>query len=244
MALNYIDRALETSTTTGTGSYALAGAVVGHQTLAAVGNANTCFYSAWEVDASGIPSGGWEVGVGTWSTGGTLARTTILKSSNANAAVSWAAGTRRVAVVIPADALEVFCSVTNSAAQSIPNAGASYTPITFDSEASDSKGMHSTVTNTSRVTIVIPGTYTVAGSLRYAPTAGGIRETLLRLNGTTVFGDTGSDGSANFDLVNVSGMVQCVAGDYIEMCGYQTSGAAINSQAAGGQPSLQVARVA
>ena len=103
MSLVYADRVQETSTTTGTGTYTLAGAVTGFQGFSAVGDANTCYYCAQEVDVNGNPSGGWEVGLGTYTAaGGLLARTTILASSNGGAAVNWAAGTRRIFVVVPA----------------------------------------------------------------------------------------------------------------------------------------------
>lgn len=99
----FYDRVMETSTTTGTGTYTLAGAVTGYQSFAVVGNGGTCYYSAWEVNAGGTPSGDWETGLGTYTTAGTtLARTTILSSSNSNAAVNWSAGTRRIALSYPA----------------------------------------------------------------------------------------------------------------------------------------------
>lgn len=100
MALLFKDRVQETSTTTGTGAYALAGAVSGFQAFSAIAAVNdTAYYSAWEVDTNGNPSGGWETGLGTYSAANTLTRTTIMASSNANAAVNWATGTRRVALV-------------------------------------------------------------------------------------------------------------------------------------------------
>lgn len=96
------DRVLETSTTTGTGTYTLAGAVTGFQAFG-LANGDTCRYYAEDVDASGVPTGDWEVGIGTaGGSGTTLARTTIEFSSNANAAVSWAAGTRRIALALTA----------------------------------------------------------------------------------------------------------------------------------------------
>jgi hypothetical protein len=100
MAYKLLNRALETSSTTGTGDYTLSGAVTGFQTVLAAGavNADTVPYYAEDVDANGVPIGGWELGIGTWNTGGTLTRTTIDASSNAGAAVNWSAGTRRVAV--------------------------------------------------------------------------------------------------------------------------------------------------
>lgn len=92
------DRVKETSTTAGTGTYSLAGAVAGFQTfVAGIGTGETCYYVA-------TMGADWEVGIGT-VTGGTpdtLARTTILTSSNANAAVNWAAGEKSLFVCAPA----------------------------------------------------------------------------------------------------------------------------------------------
>ena len=86
MALVLADRVQETTNTTGTGTLTLAGAVAGYQSFAAIGNNNTTYYT--------ILSGtDWEVGIGTYaSSGTTLARTTILSSSNSGSAISVAAG--------------------------------------------------------------------------------------------------------------------------------------------------------
>lgn len=94
------DRVHETSTTTGTGTYTLGGAKSSaHRAFAAVcADSDTVAYSAWDAT-----NGGWEVGIGTWGTGNTLARTQILASSNSGAAVSWSAGTREVVLTHPAD---------------------------------------------------------------------------------------------------------------------------------------------
>jgi hypothetical protein len=90
------DRVLETSTTTGTGAYTLAGAVVGYRTFAsALANGDVAEVFVEAVDGSGNPTGGWETGTYTFS-GTTLTRTTITGSSNGGAAVDWAAGTRRI----------------------------------------------------------------------------------------------------------------------------------------------------
>jgi hypothetical protein len=96
MALVVKDRVRETSTTTGTGTLTLAGAVTGFQTFSsAIGNANTTYYT--------ITNGAeWEVGLGTVAAG-TLARTTVLSSSNAGSAVTFTAGTKDVFCSYPAD---------------------------------------------------------------------------------------------------------------------------------------------
>jgi hypothetical protein len=96
MALVIANRVQETTTTTGTGTVTLAGATSGFQSFAVVGNTNTTYYT--------ITSGtDWEVGIGTYSTTGpTLARTTILSSSNANAAITLT-GTSTVFSSYPAE---------------------------------------------------------------------------------------------------------------------------------------------
>jgi hypothetical protein len=84
MALILKDRVQETSTTTGTGTLTLAGAVTQFQTFSsAVGNGNTTYYTIY--NAGGTD---WEVGIGTVGAG-TLARTTVLASSNAGSAVNF-----------------------------------------------------------------------------------------------------------------------------------------------------------
>jgi len=97
MALVLADRVQETTTTTGTGSVTLAGAVTGYQSFAVIGNGNTTFYTI--ADQGGA---NWEVGIGTYtSSGTTLARNTVLASSNSGSLVSFTAGTKTVFVTYP-----------------------------------------------------------------------------------------------------------------------------------------------
>jgi hypothetical protein len=101
MALVLKDRVKETTTTTGTGTLTLAGAVAGFQSFSAIGDGNTTFYSVVHQDAA---VGEWEVGVGTYTASGTtLARTTVLQSSNGGAAVNFSAGSKDVFVTYPSD---------------------------------------------------------------------------------------------------------------------------------------------
>lgn len=95
MAFKVANRVRETTTTTGTGTVTLGGAVAGFQTFAAVGNANTCRYLL--LDANGT---GWEIGTGTYtSSGTTLARTSIEASSNSGSAITLSTGTHTVTVL-------------------------------------------------------------------------------------------------------------------------------------------------
>lgn len=98
MALVLNDRVLESSTTTGTGPFTLAGAASSFQTFAeGIGASNTTYYAIANTSASE-----WEVGLGTLdATGAILTRTTVYKSSNSNNAVSFSAGTKNVFCTYP-----------------------------------------------------------------------------------------------------------------------------------------------
>jgi hypothetical protein len=110
MALVVADRIKETTTSTGTGTVTLAGAVAGFQSFAAVGDGNTTYYTI----ALGSE---WEVGVGTYtSSGTTLSRDVILESSNSGSAVNFSAGTKEVFVTYPAER-----AVFTSDAQTLTN---------------------------------------------------------------------------------------------------------------------------
>jgi hypothetical protein len=99
MALVLKDRVKETSTTAGTGTLTLAGAVAGFQSFSAVGNGNTTYYAI--VDAA---TGDWEVGLGTYtSSGTTLSRTTVLSSSNGGSLVTFASNAKDVFVTYPSE---------------------------------------------------------------------------------------------------------------------------------------------
>jgi len=99
MALVVNDRVKETSTTTGTGTFDLAGAATGFQTfVAGVGDTNTTYYAIFNQGTTE-----WEVGLGTVTDAATdtLARTTLISSSTGSA-VSFTSGTKDVFCTLPA----------------------------------------------------------------------------------------------------------------------------------------------
>jgi hypothetical protein len=102
MALVINDRVKETTTTTGTGTVSLAGAVTGFETFAAgIGNSNTVYYCIAHQDQAEF-----EVGLGTLDGDSSdLARTTIISSSNSDSAVDFSSGTKDVFCTIPASKL-------------------------------------------------------------------------------------------------------------------------------------------
>ena len=123
MAFAYFDRVKETTTGTGTGAVALGGAVVGFQAFnARYGNGDTMHYCIVQ-----STTGAWEVGLGTWVTGNQLQRTAVLSSSNADALVNFAAGSKDVFVVLPAglpsgESAAWFASSNAAARDAIPTA--------------------------------------------------------------------------------------------------------------------------
>lgn len=103
------ERILETSSSTGAGDFALAGAVLGFRRFSAVcGIGDTCSYLIEAVDSTGLPTGDYEYGVGTYSAVDTLTRTTVHGSSNAGAPVNFAAGKKTVAIVLGKSELDRF----------------------------------------------------------------------------------------------------------------------------------------
>jgi len=111
MALVLNDRVKETTTTTGTGTINLAGAETGFETFVqGVGNSNTTYYAIVHTGANEF-----EVGLGTVTDASpdTLSRTTIISSTNSDAAVDFSAGTKNVFCTLPASKATVRDSNDN-----------------------------------------------------------------------------------------------------------------------------------
>jgi hypothetical protein len=129
MALVVNDRVKETSTTTGTGTFDLGGAVSGFESfVTAIGNGNTTYYSIVN------ENGEFEVGLGTVTDAATdtLSRDTIISSSNSDAAVNFTAGTKNVFCTLPASKAVILDSSGNIVA----NNGSNLTNLDADNLAS------------------------------------------------------------------------------------------------------------
>jgi hypothetical protein len=162
MALVVKDRVQETSTTTGTGSLTLLGAVTGFQTFSsAIGNTNTTYYT--------IQNGAeWEVGVGTVSAGA-LSRDTVLESSNGGSLVNFSAGSKFVFCTYPAEKsvdIETTQTLTNkiisgasNTLSNIANASLTNSAITINGTSTSLGGSINVGTVTS-----VSGTSPVASS--------------------------------------------------------------------------------
>lgn len=90
----FADKVLESTTTVGTGTYALDGAPSGFKSFVeGFETGNTCAYYAANADGTI-----WELGLGTVTdaTPDTLTRTKIYKSSSDDAKIDWGAGTKYI----------------------------------------------------------------------------------------------------------------------------------------------------
>ena len=133
MALKIANRVRETTTTTGTGTYDLGGAVSSFQTfVAGIGDGNTTYYAVIHRSEAEF-----EVGLGTVTDASTdtLARTSVLFSSNSNSAVSFSAGTKDVFVIVPAEK-QPFLDASDNLTIGTGASGTDYA-LTFDGESAD-----------------------------------------------------------------------------------------------------------
>lgn len=104
MAYTLKDRVLVTSTSSGTGDFALGAAQTGYQAFSVVGNGAQIPYTIQGKNPDGTLTGQWEVGIGTWySAGNYISRDTVLESSNSNAKVSFSAGDKDVFLDLPGE---------------------------------------------------------------------------------------------------------------------------------------------
>ena len=167
MALVLADRVQETTTTSGTGTITLAGAVAGFQSFSVVGNGNTTYYTI-------VNGNNWEVGIGTYTSAGTtLARTTILSSSSAGSAITLS-GTSNVFITAPSsrttmrDGSNVLTlqAGTTTAAPLAFQSGTNLTTATAGSMEYDGKVIYGTPQGAQRG--VIPGVQMYVFNSTYA----------------------------------------------------------------------------
>ena len=100
MALVINDRVKETSTTTGTGTFSLAGAQTGFDTfVAGIGSTNTTYYAIYNQGTTE-----WDVGLGsvTDPTPDTHSRDTVMSSATSDASVDSNSGTKALFCILPA----------------------------------------------------------------------------------------------------------------------------------------------
>jgi len=142
MALVLADRIKETTSTTGTGTYTLAGAENGFEAFSVIGNSNTTYYCCTD----GVD---FERGVGTYTLSGTtLARTSVIQSSNDDDEVVWVNGLRTIFCTQPAEKAVFLDATGNMPITNSASVGGSLT-VTGDGTFGGTIGVTGVLTGTS-----------------------------------------------------------------------------------------------
>jgi hypothetical protein len=136
----------------------------------------------------------------------------------------------------------VYVRVYNSTAQAIPNA--TVTAVTFNSERSDTNNLHSTSSNTSRLTAGTPGWYSISGAVQFPANGTGLRQVYLRVNGSTLIAISKPGiGTASGNSLTINRQYLLAAGDYVELLVQQTSGGSLNVSADRASPEFTMVKI-
>jgi hypothetical protein len=175
------------------------------------------------LDASGHES---EI---VWLTAYTSGATTgtISRGQEGTTGVTHNSGDAVIGTPTVEDLRFVGVRVYNSANIAVSSAGM---VLTFDSERFDTDGMHSTTSNTSRLTATVAGKYHISGTVLFANNVNGARGLQIQLNGTTFLAIvrvptvTGTDTTG----ITINTIYDLAVGDYVELFAYQGTGSPIN----------------
>ena len=126
---------------------------------------------------------------------------------------------------------DISARVYNSAAQSISNS--TETTVTFDTEYFDTDTIHSTSSNTGRLTATTDGVYIIVFNFAFTTNATGHRKIIMKLNGSTEIAIFEVDTNQNDEQIGqVSTVYKLSATDYVEVIVWQNSGGALNLKSA------------
>ena len=211
----------------------MAGAVTGFEAFSSIGNSNTTYY----VCTDGTD---FEVGIGTYtSSGTTLARTTILESSNSDSAVSWSSGSKTIFCSQPAEKA-VFLNASNN----LDISGDVDVDGTLEADAVTVNGtaLSTVIAGTTVANATLAATVTVTdstantnfpvvfhdesngllddtGELRYNPSTGELLAPKLNVAGTDLFVSRNADVSGAITGASVTVDDVAIDGKVITMTG-------------------------
>lgn len=118
--------------------------------------------------------------------------------------------------------------VYNDAAITHDSSG-SWKTLTFNSEHWDTDSIHSTSTNTDRLTCVTAGRYLVFGHVEFAANGTGVRSIRITKNGVRVASAIANNVTASFNHnMSLCTVVDMAATDYVQLDAYQNSGGNLN----------------
>ena len=222
MAHKVIDRCKETTSSTGTGNLTLTGAVSG---FVAMADANigltTNGDTSWFCAVNGTE---WEVFLGTRVNATTLARTTVLSSSNSGSAVSFSSAPV-VYSTVPGSKIAtngpIFSAYRSTDQTGVANG--TYTKVRLDSEEFDSAGCFDNATN-HRFTPNVAGYYRFEWSVQCNGSSLGVGTCALYKNGAVV--KTGQYAAPAYSInISTGAAIVYLNGstDYVELFGYITA---------------------
>jgi len=137
------------------------------------------------------------------------------------------AGVAPEEIDVPSGGYTEGARVYNSVNQAIPTGN--YYAVTFDSERYDTDGIHSTVSNTSRLTCKTAGKYLIIGQVRFASGGTGIRYLRARVNGVDYIGANKEDEiGTEAKMFMMSTIWDMAVNDYVELMVWQNSGGNLN----------------
>lgn len=214
MTLTYRDRVVDVSTTTGTGTFTLAGQPPpGFRDFTAFPTGSTVRYSI--VHANNLQ---WEVGQGVWTTSGaTISRAKVFASSNAGALVDFSAGSKTVSAgPVAADETKPVFRAYASASQSVVSN--TWTKVNVNTVQFDTLGAFNTSTNRYQPTVA--GYYRISGQVNFAGFAGNLAAAIYKNATSYAIGANGASWSRSIvtDLVYLNGST-----DYVELWGFCAS---------------------
>jgi hypothetical protein len=112
------------------------------------------------------------------------------------------------------------------------------TAIALDTEDWDTDTMHSTVTNTSRITVNTAGLYLVTGQFGTTGAVTGTLIVILRLNGTTNLAAQTVPNTGTFSYGEAAETYNLAATDYLELCYFSSNACTLDIGSAGQSLSL------
>jgi hypothetical protein len=119
-----------------------------------------------------------------------------------------------------------------SANNPIPSGGGTYTALVFNQERYDTHAMHSTSSNTSRLTCVVPGVYRIWGRVYWPGSSTGYRELEILRNGTDQIALITESNPGTVALAQEITVEWELAKDsYVELRAFQSSGGTLNATA-------------
>lgn len=197
-------------------------------------NSKTGTVSLTSADTGSVPTARTVSTTAPLTGGGALSANRTLGITDASASARGAmpaADKSKLDGVRPNDA---YADLTISAHQT-GIASATWTPVYWNSEISDSRNWHSNTANPERITFGEAGFYCVTFYQRWAtPNTNGVRYLRGQLNGSNLFEDSVSAAVDNIGRVTAVRMFAVSAGDYFVLEVNQTSGSSLDLHSVSG----------